>query len=112
MGAHYNIAFYKDLTKIIFQISSNTQLISSSALVYYKLVDLKMHCLAKASYIFSTKNNGLHTMSHVMRKPAFCTCENKDLDLLRNHCAADHRLRFHFTDSTIPLLPKTEISSL
>ena len=28
----YNIGFYEDLTKIIFQLSSNTQLISSSEL--------------------------------------------------------------------------------
>ena len=36
-------------------------------------------------------------VSHVMRKSAFCICENKD---------ADQRLSFRNTDSTIPLLPK------
>ena len=34
-----------------------------------------------------------------MRKPAFCICESKDADQLR------------YTDCTIPLLPKSEISS-
>ena len=47
-----------------------------------------------------------------MRKPAFCICENKDADQLRGNREADQRLRFRYTDSTIPLLPKSEISSL
>ena len=51
-------------------------------------------------------------LSLVMRKPAFCICENKDSDQLRSNCAADQRLCFRYTDSTIPLLPKSEISSL
>ena len=29
-----------------------------------------------------------HLLSHVMRKPAFCKCENKDADQLRSNCAA------------------------
>ena len=47
-----------------------------------------------------------------MRKPAFCICENKDSDQLRGNRKADQRLCFCYTDSTIPLLPKSEISSL
>ena len=47
-----------------------------------------------------------------MRKPAFCICENKDADQLRSNCEADQRLCFRYSDSTIPLLPKSEISSL
>ena len=47
-----------------------------------------------------------------MRKPAFCICENKDADQLRGIREADQRLCFRYTDSTIPLLPKSEISSL
>ena len=46
------------------------------------------------------------------RKPVLCICENKDADQLRSNCAADQRLCFRYTDSTIPLLPKSEISSL
>ena len=45
-------------------------------------------------------------------KRAFCICENKDADQLRGNREADQRLCFHYTDSTIPLLPKSEISSL
>ena len=51
-------------------------------------------------------------MSRVMRKPAFCICENKDADQLRGNREADQRLCFRYTDSTIPLLSKSEISSL
>ena len=47
-----------------------------------------------------------------MRKPAFCICENKDADQLRANREADQRLCFRYTDSTISLLPKYEISSL
>ena len=44
-----------------------------------------------------------------MRKSYFCICENKDADQLRNNCTADLRLCFRYVDSTIPLLPKSEI---
>ena len=47
-----------------------------------------------------------------MRKPDFCICKNIDADQLRSNCAADQRLCFRYTDSTIPLLPKSEISGL
>ena len=47
-----------------------------------------------------------------MRKPTFCICENKDADQLRGNREADQRLCFRYTDSTIPLLSKSEISSL
>ena len=41
-----------------------------------------------------------------------CICENKDADQLCGKRAADQRLCFSYYDSTIPLLPKSEISSL
>ena len=47
-----------------------------------------------------------------MRKPTFCICENKDADQLHGNSEADQRLCFHYTDTTISLLPKSEISSL
>ena len=47
-----------------------------------------------------------------MRKPVFCICENKDADQLRGDREADQRLCFRYTDSAIPLLPKSEISSV
>ena len=51
-------------------------------------------------------------MSRDVRKPAFRICENKDADQLRGNRVADQRLCFRYTDSTIPLLSKYEISSL
>ena len=36
-------------------------------------------------------------MSRVMRKPAFCICENKDADQLRGNREADQRLCFRYT---------------
>ena len=47
-----------------------------------------------------------------MGKPPICICENKDIDQLRGNREADQRLCFRFKDSTIPLLLKSEISSL
>ena len=58
--------------------------------------------------IFAVK----YDMSLVVRKPAFCICENKDADQLCGSREADQRLCFRFTDSTTPLLSKSEISSL
>ena len=51
-------------------------------------------------------------MGRVMRKPDFCICENKDADQLRGNREADQHLCFRYLDSTIPLLLKSEISSL
>ena len=51
-------------------------------------------------------------MSRVVRKPDFCICENKDADQLRGNRKADQHLCFPYTDSTIPLLPKSKFSSL
>ena len=47
-----------------------------------------------------------------MRKPKFCICENKDADQLHGNREADQRLCFRYIGSTIPLLSKSEISSL
>ena len=54
----------------------------------------------------------MDNLSLVMRKPAFCICENKDADQLRGNREADQRLCFRYKDSTIPLLHKSKISSL
>ena len=56
-------------------------------------------------------------MSGAMRKDAFALLflhkqKNKGADQLHSNCAADQHLCFRYLDSTIPLLPKFEISSL
>ena len=47
-----------------------------------------------------------------MRKPALCICENEDADQLRGNREADQRHCFRYMDSAIPLLLKSEFSSL
>ena len=63
------------------------------------------------SFLYADDENLTEYLSLVMRKPAFCICENKDADQLRGNREADQRLCFRSTDSTIPLLSKSEISS-
>ena len=46
-----------------------------------------------------------------MGLPTICIGENKGADQLRSNCEADQRLCFRYSDSTIPLLLKSEISS-
>ena len=46
-----------------------------------------------------------------MGKPTICIGENKGADQLRGHREADQRHCFRYSDSTIPLLLKSEISS-
>ena len=48
-------------------------------------------------------------MSSVMRKPAFCICDNKGADQLRSNCAADQRSCFCYVDYF--LNPKFQTSS-
>ena len=50
-------------------------------------------------------------MSRPMGKPTICIGENKGADQLRGNRKADQRLYFRYTDSTIPLLYKSKISS-
>ena len=50
-------------------------------------------------------------MSHPMGKPTICIGENKGADQLRGNREADQRHCFRYSDSTIPLLLKSEISS-
>ena len=50
-------------------------------------------------------------MSHIVRKPDFCLCENKGADQLHSNCEDDQHFCFRYTDSTISLLLKSEISS-
>ena len=66
----------------------------------------------KASLQKRKRRNSNDKLSLVIRKPGFRICENKDADQLRGNREADQRLCFRYTDTTIPLLSKSEISSL
>ena len=50
-------------------------------------------------------------LSRLMGKQTICKCENKDADLLRGNREADQRLCFRYSDSTIPPLLNSRISS-
>ena len=52
-----------------------------------------------------------YELSRLMGKPTICIGENKDADQLCGNCEADQRLCFRYTDSTLPLLLKSEVSS-
>ena len=53
-------------------------------------------------------------VNRVMRKAAFCICENKAADQLCHNRTADQRLCFRYihVDSTVPLLPKSKFEPL
>ena len=53
----------------------------------------------------------LYHMSRPVGKPTICIGENKGADQLRGKREADQRLCFRYSDSTILLLLKSEISS-
>ena len=53
----------------------------------------------------------LNELSRLMGKTTICICENKDADQLRGNREADQHLCFCYTDSTLPLLFKSKISS-
>ena len=48
---------------------------------------------------------------HREKKTDVCLCENKGEDQLRSNCEADQRLCFRYTENTVALLLKSEISS-
>ena len=52
-----------------------------------------------------------HHMSRLMAKPTICIGENKGADQLRGDREADQRLCFRDSDSTIPPLLNSKISS-
>ena len=51
-------------------------------------------------------------MSLVLEKKDVRICENKGPDQFKGNREADQHLCFRYMDSTNPLLPKSEISSL
>ena len=56
-------------------------------------------------------HRGIHIVSRSMGKPTICIGENKGADQLRGNREADQRLCFRYSDSTIPPLLNSKISS-
>ena len=67
---------------------------------------MSLNCLVQRKHVTKNKKH----LSRLMGKPTICICENKDADQLRGNREADQRLCFRYSDSTIPLLLKSEIS--
>ena len=59
----------------------------------------------------SFTSNVVKHLSHLMGKPTICIGENKGADQLRSNCEADQRLCFRYSDTTIPPLLNSKISS-
>ena len=75
-------------------------------MAYAQRADFDENCVAE------THSTCSHFyMSHRMGKPTICIGENKGADQLRGNREADQCLCFRYSDSTIPLLLKSEISS-
>ena len=69
-------------------------------------------CVSPISSVNLTRLVSLiNHLSRLMGKPTICIGENKGADQLRGNRKADQRLCFRYSDSTIPLLLKSEISS-
>ena len=102
-----NISFKYMEIRFIEDISYNCLFV----VFFFTPVQSFLHpCLSNS--ISQTSILSVANMSLVMSKPDFYICENTDADQLRGNREADQRLCFRYTDSTIPLLPKSEISSL
>ena len=68
-------------------------------------------CMVHVPKLLLESNLYMEHLSRIVRKPDFCLGENKGADQLRGNREADQRLCFRYSDSTIPLLLKSEISS-
>ena len=63
------------------------------------LIHIKLSTITTS--ITQIKNSQIQNyLSHLVRKPTICICDN---------CEADQRLYFRYMDSTLPLLLKSEI---
>ena len=79
--------------------------------------DLGLHCLLRPVLLKTLDYYSNHTASHKLIEPCreetgFLHMRNRDADQLWGNREAVQRLLFGYTDSTIPLLPTSKISSL
>ena len=73
-------------------------------------IQCQLPCLYNLFNLKQSFLNNLH-VSRLMGKPTICLCENKGADQLRGNREADQRLCFRYSDSTIPPLINSKISS-
>ena len=73
-----------------------------------------VNCKCKTNSEIVNQIFNFNSLVNVLRhnKTGFLHMQNKDADQLCGNREADQRLCFRYIDSTISLLPKSEISSL
>ena len=82
-----------------------------------RCVIMRLNCIYKPGILSDQDTMPSHLlvpvykMSLLVRKPTICIGDNKGADQLRGNREADQHLCFRYSDSTIPLLLKSEISS-
>ena len=86
------------------------QILKSNRRFGSKRFTFTMVSVRELDYV-TTVSIQFYEMSRLMGKPTICIGENKDADQLRGNREADQRLCFRYSDSTVPLLLKSEISS-
>ena len=91
--------------------------LAHSHMEFWSIKIFNSHCLPlliQKEYLLVEKQirHIFDDMGLIMRKPAFCICENKGADQLRGNREADQRLRFRYTDmqSLFFLNPKIQAS--
>ena len=80
-------------------------------MVSISFIDLTCINLAVPDYRQMTMQEQKMQEGAVLRKTAFCICENKGADQLYGNCEPDQCLCFRYRDSTITLLPKFQACS-
>ena len=103
---NFHILYGQVLCNVVFILAIRKSLASS-----FNLQGIKSarHC---ERYVLGSLSKLLEIyMSRAMRKPDFRLFKNKGTDQLQSNYEADQHLCFHYTDSTILLLPKSEIPS-
>ena len=100
---------YLPCTKTRLSPSGQWLQITGASVNGYAHYNLSLVIILQFTFSFQA---ALQQMSLCVRKPTICLCENKDADQLRGNHEADQRLCFRYTDSTVPLLLKSKISSL
>ena len=87
------------IDNLVFRLFSERRLTTSE-------LSMNLYCIKDAQ-----AKHTYFTFEPHREKTGFCLCENKGADQLRGNREADQRLCFRYSDSTIPLLLKSEISS-
>ena len=109
-----NIADPQDyLSHFDYYICSETVMLSNTLTnIFFNILKDFLHVTIFSSItgLLSKQNMETFEPPHGKTK-TICICENKGADQLRGNREADQRLCFRYTDSTLPLLPKSEISS-